>query len=42
LDILLKDGFSSSAYGYKLVIAATKKVFDEHVQHHLSLILLLH
>jgi len=32
LDILLKDDFPSPAYGYELVIVATKKVFDEHVK----------
>ncbi|RIA98198.1 hypothetical protein C1645_813057 [Glomus cerebriforme] len=33
LDILLKDGFPSPAYGYELITVATKKVFDEHVKH---------
>ncbi|CAG8725901.1 11588_t:CDS:2, partial [Rhizophagus irregularis] len=32
LDILLKDGFPNPAYGYKLVVTATKKVFDDHVK----------
>ncbi|PKY54549.1 hypothetical protein RhiirA4_448052 [Rhizophagus irregularis] len=33
LDILLKDGFPNPAYGYELVVTATKKVFDDHVKH---------
>ncbi|CAB5209522.1 uncharacterized protein OCT59_015318 [Rhizophagus irregularis] len=32
LDILLKDCFPNPAYGYELVVTATKKVFDDHVK----------
>ena len=32
LDILLKNSFPSPTYGYELVVAATKGVFDEHVK----------
>ncbi|RGB29102.1 hypothetical protein C1646_714278 [Rhizophagus diaphanus] len=32
LDILLKDSFPNPAYGYELVVTATKKVFDDHVK----------
>lgn len=32
LDILIKDNFPAHAYGYELVIAATKSIFDEHLE----------